>query len=237
LSRLKTKTKTKSKTKTKVKQRIRRAPDEARALLLEACKRLLVTVGPYETGLVDVAREAGVSHALVTHYFGTIDALIDAALEDFAETERKQLVSLILEQPEATPREWMAHWFEIRRNPEVARLVAWSFLTGRVSRKDFFAQRLRGAKRVADAVEARLVGTGVTREDVEFAILLVLSATHGYALGRSGYWPSLGRDDPSDADDRFFFGRLADLVMNDMERRMAEAANAVAERADRRREP
>jgi AcrR family transcriptional regulator len=209
--------------KTAKKKRVRRSPDDARALLLEACKRLLVTVGPHGVGLVDVAREAGVSHALVTHYYGTIDALIDAALEDFAETQRRELTELILERPDASPRDWMRHWFASRNRPEVARLLAWSFLTGRVSRKDFFAKRHRGAKRIADAVEARLAGSGVSREDVEFAILLVISATHGYALGKSGYWPSLGHDDPGDAEDQLFFDRLADLVEVGLVRRARPA--------------
>jgi AcrR family transcriptional regulator len=171
-----------------------------------------VTKGPFGVGLVDVAREAGVSHALVTHYFGTIDALIEAALEEFAERERKRLVEMILERPEATPRAWMETWFEQRSRPEVARILGWSLLTGRIAEKDFFARRLRGAKKVADAIEARLGPDGPSRQDIEFAILLVLSATHGYALGKGGYWPSLGRDEPGEAEDRLFFGRLADLI-------------------------
>ena len=37
----------------------------------------------------DVARGAGVSHALVSHYFGTYDALVEAVLERRAEAIRR----------------------------------------------------------------------------------------------------------------------------------------------------
>jgi len=188
---------------------VRRTPEEARALILAACGRLLMQRGPSEVGLVDVAREAAVSHALVTHYFGTIDALVDAALDQFVEAERQRLLSLILERPDATPREWMEQWFELRNRPEVTRILAWSFLTEQ--RKDFFGRRMRGAQRVVDAIETRL-GGAMAREKIEFALLLVLSATHGYALGKTAYWPSLGHDKVGKAEDRFFFDRLADVI-------------------------
>ncbi len=68
--------------------RTRRSPEEARAVILRAAESLLADRGPDGVGLKDVAVRAGVSHALVTHYFGTIDALIDAALEAHAAEQR-----------------------------------------------------------------------------------------------------------------------------------------------------
>ena len=62
-------------------KRARRSPEEARALILEAAERVFATHLPDVVGLKDVAREAGVSHALVTHYFGTYSALVEATLE------------------------------------------------------------------------------------------------------------------------------------------------------------
>jgi AcrR family transcriptional regulator len=197
--------------------RRRRTPEEARRLILDATARLLGERGPDAVGLKDVAAEAGVSHALVTHYFGTVDALIDAALEEHAQIHRDALLAQILGRPDAGPREWMQAWFRWADRPAVARLLAWSFLTGRVAKKDFFARRMRGARKVADAIEERVRGergeVPFTRPDLDFAVLLLLAATHGYALGKRGYWPSLGVDEPGDGEDRFFFDRLADLVL------------------------
>ncbi|MFO0616555.1 MAG: TetR/AcrR family transcriptional regulator [Polyangiaceae bacterium] len=195
-------------------KRVRRTPEDARALLLETAVRLLAEHGPDGVGLTDVARAAGVSHALVTHYFGTIGALVDAALERHAEAQRAKLIELIQEKPDAGPREWMDAFFSWIRKPETARLVAWALMTNRVSKNDFFSRRVRGAKRVADAVEERMArdATPAPRADLEFAVLLLLSASHGYALGRAPFWASLGVDDAGPERDADFFDRLGRLA-------------------------
>lgn len=195
-------------------KRVRRAPGDARALLLETAVRLLAEHGPDGVGLKDVARAAGVSHALVTHYFGTIGALVDAALERHADEQRAQLLELIQERRDAGPRAWMGAFFAWIQRPDTARLVAWALMTNRKAKNDFFSRRVRGAKRVADAVEARLANDGrpAARPDLEFVILLLIAAGHGYALGREAFWASLGVDDVGPARDADFFERLGALV-------------------------
>lgn len=199
------------------KPTIRRTPEATKQLILEACQRLLAKNGPDAVGLKDVAAEASVSHALVTHYFGSIDALLLAALEDYAERQRKSILERILLQPDAGPREWMQQFFAWGSRPETARVLAFTFLKGMITREDFFSKKQRGAKRVVDAVLERVQALGedapkLDRADIEFIVLLVLAATHGYALGREGYWPSLGVDGPGEREDKLFFDRLADLV-------------------------
>lgn len=194
--------------------RARRKPEEARALILAACQRLLVRDGPDAVGLKDVASEAGVSHALVTHYFGTIDGLLNAAMEDYAERQRRAALERI-GQAELSPRDWMRQFFTWASRPETARVLAFSFLKGHITSKDFFSRRQRGASRVVDAILARAEQAGgpeLPREDVELLVLVVLCATHGYALGREGYWPSLGVDAPGPGEDERFFEGLADMV-------------------------
>ena len=200
----------------KSKPRLRRAPEEAKQILLDACVELLIANGPDGVGLKDVAEKAGTSHALVSHYFGSIDLLIEAALERYAEKQRGLAIARIAEGPELGPREWMKQFFDWGSRPETARMVAWSFLKGIITKEDFFSRRIRGAERVVDAVLARLESQPgapkIAREDLEFLVLLTLAATHGYGLGRQGYWPSLGVDAAgSPEDDRFFEG-LADMV-------------------------
>ncbi|NUP10366.1 MAG: TetR/AcrR family transcriptional regulator [Polyangiaceae bacterium] len=205
-----------SRKKDRATPRARRTPEEARAVILEACQRLLVRDGPDAVGLKDVAAEAGVSHALVTHYFGSIDALVNEALGDFADKQRRLATERILEQPELTPRGWMEQFFAWGGRPETARILAYSFLKGYITSEDFFSRKQRGAKRVVDAIVARMDGTdgrpAVPREDIEHMILVVLAATHGYAIGRDAYWPSLGVDSPGEREDRQFFDRLADMI-------------------------
>lgn len=182
-----------------------------------------MTHGPDAIGLKEVAAQAGVSHALVTHYFGTIDALIDTALEHHAGEQRQALVEQILGRRDQGPRAWMEAWFRWMNRPAVARILAWSFLTGRVARADFFSRRMRGARKVANAVEERFRSergeVPFSREDLDFAVLLLMAATHGYALGREGYWPALGVDEPGPREDDFFFSRLGELLEGALLRR------------------
>src|SRR3979409_326613 len=61
--------------------RRRRSPELARQEILDAAQRVFAAAQPDQVGLKEVAREAGVSHALITHYFGTYAGLLEAALE------------------------------------------------------------------------------------------------------------------------------------------------------------
>jgi len=61
-------------------KRVRRDPEEARSVILDAAERVFAEKGPDAAGLKDVAAMAGVSHALVSHYFGSYDALVEETL-------------------------------------------------------------------------------------------------------------------------------------------------------------
>src|SRR5438105_1111177 len=75
------------------KKRVRRTPEDARALIMDATEGLFRTKLPDTVGLAAVARAAGVSHALVSHYYGTYEALVEAALERRVSRVREELVA------------------------------------------------------------------------------------------------------------------------------------------------
>ncbi|GAA2435568.1 TetR/AcrR family transcriptional regulator [Streptomyces mauvecolor] len=60
--------------------RVRRTPDEAKRLILEAAGRLLAAGGPSAVQVRAVAAEVGVSDAAVNHHFGTREQLLSALL-------------------------------------------------------------------------------------------------------------------------------------------------------------
>ncbi len=103
--------------------RARRDPDEARALILGAAERLFGSRGPDAVGLKDVARAAGVSHALVSHYFGTYEGLVDAALERRAQKLRERVAALLAEPSvessagealrRAAGKPWLIRWASV----------------------------------------------------------------------------------------------------------------------------
>lgn len=59
-------------------KRIRRTPEAARALILDAAEKTAGINGPAGLRLQDVAREAGVSHPTILHHFGSREGLLQA---------------------------------------------------------------------------------------------------------------------------------------------------------------
>src|SRR5687767_8513778 len=78
-------------------ERRRRSPEVARQELLDAAERVFSQSSPDEVGLKEVAREAGVSHALITHYFGTYAGLIEATLHRRLIALRETMVARLSE--------------------------------------------------------------------------------------------------------------------------------------------
>src|SRR5450432_3158548 len=61
--------------------RRRRTSDEARAAILDAAERRLVSSGPAGIRLQEVAADVGVSHPTVLHHFGSREALVREVCE------------------------------------------------------------------------------------------------------------------------------------------------------------
>ncbi|GGT86151.1 TetR/AcrR family transcriptional regulator [Streptomyces violascens] len=75
--------------------RVRRTPDEAKRLILEAAGRLLAAGGPAAVQVRAVAAEVGVSDAAVNHHFGTREQLLSALLR-FGGTKLKSQLHAVL---------------------------------------------------------------------------------------------------------------------------------------------
>ena len=202
-------------------KRQRRTPEEAKRLILEAAQRLLAARGPSAIALKEVAREAGVSHALVSHYFGTVDALVEAALQAHMEGTRHEMLGRIADVMHAGPREWIDMAFDQLAHPISGRTLAWAILGDHLESEDFFPRRDQGMRMVRDAIEARIRAqlgedAAPSTEDIEFAILLVFCTGLGYSVARSVVWGSLSRE-PTPERDRWFREKLADLVTESVE--------------------
>jgi AcrR family transcriptional regulator len=59
-------------------KRVRRRPEDARALILDAAEAQMKVDGPAGLRLQDVARAAGVSHPTILHHFGSREGLVRA---------------------------------------------------------------------------------------------------------------------------------------------------------------
>ena len=98
--------------------RKRRAPAEARQQIVEAAVRVFRHHHPDEVGLKEIAREAGVSHALITHYFGSYAGLLDAALESRVTALREHIAQRLSELGIERPGELISTLFEALEDPD-----------------------------------------------------------------------------------------------------------------------
>lgn len=63
------------------KKRLRRTPDEAKALIMEVAAERLGRLGLNGLNISGVAKAAGISHATVIHHFGSTGAMREALLQ------------------------------------------------------------------------------------------------------------------------------------------------------------
>jgi TetR/AcrR family transcriptional regulator, repressor for neighboring sulfatase len=200
--------------KTRVRRGRRRSPEEARALILSAAERVFAKHLPDVVGLKDVAREAGVSHALITQYFGTYDALVEATLEKRFHALRDGLLPTIIQMiaTEADVTSMLAvHRRAIREaasDPTTIRLATWALLSRRVEADDFFPHRMQGLKLLADALESR---SKAPREDLEFVLIASFALGAVWTFAKRAFAGALGRR-PSEALDEGFEARSARMI-------------------------
>jgi TetR/AcrR family transcriptional regulator, repressor for neighboring sulfatase len=174
--------------------RERRTPDHARAVILDAAERVFTTVMPDQVGLRDIAREAGISHALVTHYFGTYDGLVSATLHRRITAARElalsQLSTVVFSPGEAPMIRLL---LEIMQDVVMVRLIGWAIMTGR--RDQLGAAG--GLQRIVDGLEERARGLGLPvppRAKIEFAVAAAFAMAFGFTVANHELGVALGRD-------------------------------------------
>ena len=138
-------------------RRRRRAPEEARLELIDAADRVFAQFQPDHVGLKDIAREAGVSHALITHYFGTYAGLIEATLERRIRALRERILERIA-APGALerPSELLGMLFEALEDPVHLRLMRWLLASERPSAAYAFGLQHHGLQLISRRITAAL---------------------------------------------------------------------------------
>ena len=198
--------------------RRRRDPETARAEILDAAERLLVERPPGEVGLKDVAAATGVSHALVSHYFGTYAELVESVLVRRIRLLREAaLVKLAQPDSLVDSAALVDVLFTALEDPLYKRLSLWALAAERTVGRDAFPFREQGMRIFADALHARVLhdrpdlAPGPLRERIEQALAIANAASWGYALGREAWMGALARE-PSAAFDAGLRRALAALL-------------------------
>ncbi len=189
--------------KSREKVRRRRSPELARTELLDAAERLFRDLPPDKIGLKDVAREAEVSHALITHYFGTFDGLVEKVFERRTQRLRAVIIERLTTTGISNAGELIAILFTTFDDPVHLRLMKWLLASESGSVVHALALRDRGISIIAEQV-AKVIDPNadvVARREVELALVITVSAAFGYTATKLALASAIGAK-PDDTLDR-----------------------------------
>jgi AcrR family transcriptional regulator len=181
--------------------RRRRSPEVARMELLDAAERMFAKHPPDDVGLKDIAREAGTSHALITHYFGTYGGLVEEVLQRRLLRLREQMAARLLEAGAMErPDELLAIVFRTLDDPVHLRLMKWVVASDRQESMHVFALQHQGVTLIAHQVAATIAPASITGEarkalveKLELALVTALAAAMGYAFAKPALAATVGR--------------------------------------------
>jgi len=163
-------------------RRVRRTPEKAKRLILETARALVARTGPQGLRLQDIAAEAGISHPLILHHFGSRAGLVRALTREAASELRDRLVASMT-QPEYSIGEQLDEVFDAFRGG-LAQRLAWLLVEDPDGGAANTALILR---EIADTLHARRVaaaapGATIARSDTEWLIHLVATVAFGEAI-------------------------------------------------------
>jgi AcrR family transcriptional regulator len=184
------------------KVRRRRSPELARQELLDAAERLFAELPPDQVGLKDIGREAEVSHALVTHYFGTYDNLVEAVFERRTRDLRTRVLDRLAVGGVTQAAQLIDLLFTTFEDPVHLRLMKWLIASERTNVEGALALRHKGISLVADQVASAMTPkpTPEFRREVELALVTTVAAAFGYAATKVSLASSIGQPVSTDLD-------------------------------------
>ena len=184
-------------------KRLRRTPEEARRLILEAAQALLATTGPEGLRLQDIAGAAGISHSLILHHFGSREGLVRALTREAVAELRDKLVAA-LASGEYTVEQQLDRVFDAFRDG-LAQRLAWLATVDPGGDAEGAQMIMRD---IADRLHARRLaaaspGAAITRADTDALIHLVATSAFGDALYGAQLRRSAGLPATSETDHVF----------------------------------
>lgn len=207
-------------------ERRRRSPEVARRELLDAAERVFLDVAPDQVGLKEVAREAGVSHALITHYFGTYSGLIEATLERRLASLRETMISRVRDASVLQkPEELLAILFATFGDPIHLRLMKWMVANERSDAMYALTLQQHGLQIVARqvALTLRPQATPAMIKTVELTLMTAVAAALGYAISKYALAGAAGRQVGTTLDDSIRI-TLAEMVRSYLAAQLGPAA-------------
>lgn len=159
-------------------KRVRRSPEDARSLILDAAEKSLEGQSPAALRLQDVAKAAGVSHPTILHHFGNREGLIRALNMRAMEELKAGLIASM----HGDDKDGVARSFAAFRNGGAARLV-WLLQADALPPPGQFSMT-RDLTEALHAVRVRLAKPGHEPDiaDTRHVVQLIAVAAFGDAL-------------------------------------------------------
>src|SRR5712692_8227804 len=183
-------------------RRVRRAPEEARRLILEAAEALIVRSGPQGLRLQDIAADAGISHPLILHHFASRAGLIRALTRQAAAELKDRLVAAMSE-PEYSLEQQLDQVFDAFRGG-LAQRLAW---LAAEDPEGGAAGNAMILKDIVEAVHTRRTAPAPngapSRSDTEALVHLVAVAAFGEAMYGAQLRRSAGNEEGEESGRRF----------------------------------
>jgi len=184
------------------KVRRRRSPELARQELLDAAERLFRDLPPDQVGLKDIGREADVSHALITHYFGTYVGIVEAVFERRTRALRERVLERLAQGGITDAEQLIDMLFSAFDDPVHLRLMKWFVASEGRNAAHALALRDRGLALVAAQVTHALDPNAPPelKEKVELALVTTVAAAFGYAATKLSLASSIGQSVGAELD-------------------------------------
>ncbi|MBB6093531.1 AcrR family transcriptional regulator [Povalibacter uvarum] len=180
--------------KKQLTKRIRRTPEEARALALESARRLLIAEGPDAITLQAVAADLGMSHTNLIHHFGSAGGLQSALMGEMVRELTSVLEKAVerFRAGEGSEQDFVDIVFEVFDKGGAGRLAAWIVLSGESDKLEPVGEvvrtYIRNVERGADDAH------GDVHERITSASLLVTLAAFGDAVIGDSIGSMMGRE-------------------------------------------
>jgi AcrR family transcriptional regulator len=184
-------------------RRLRRTPEEARRLILDAAQELIARAGPEGLRLQEIAAAAGISHPLILHHFGSREGLVRALVQQAVAELRDTLVAA-MGSAEYSLEQQLEQVFDAFRDG-LAQRLSWLATIDPEGKQAAAATIMRD---IADGLHARRVaaaapGAAPDRTDTEALVHLIAVAAFGDAIVGPRFRRSAGQPATRETERRF----------------------------------
>lgn len=158
------------------KKRLRRTPDEAKALIMDVAAERLRRLGLDGLNISGVAEAAGISHATVIHHFGSTGAMRESLLRKMT----GDLLSDVMEalQYQQSPDKVLERLFGTLSRDGHGKLLAWLALDSQLAGFDATTSTGDLFKNIIDSIASE----GGNRTDAKYQVYLVAIAALGLGI-------------------------------------------------------